>query len=47
MIDRRSVLRGLAALPLLGTAAALLLATTAMAQPGPGGGPPPDRSTPV
>ena len=32
-------------LPLLGTAAALLLATTATAQSGPGG--PPDRSTPV
>ena len=50
MIDRRSVLRGLAALPLLGTAAALLLATSATAQQGPAGGPPPpppNRSTPV
>jgi hypothetical protein len=46
MIDRRSVLRGLAAPALLGTAAALLLAPTAMAQQGPGG-PPPNRSTPV
>jgi hypothetical protein len=46
--DRRSVLRGLAALPLLGPAAALLLATTAMAQPGPGAGPPPPTpATPV
>ena len=45
VIDRRS---GLATLPLLGTAAALLLATTAMAQQGPGVGQPhPDRSTPV
>jgi hypothetical protein len=47
MIDRRSVLRGLAALRLLGTAAALLFATTATAQQGPPGGPPPDQSTPV
>ncbi len=49
MIDRRSILRGLAALPLLGTAAVLLLATTAIAQQGPPGGPPPppNRSTPV
>lgn len=47
MIDRRNVPRGRAALPLLGTAAALLLATAATAQPGPAGGPPPNRSTPV
>jgi N-acetylneuraminic acid mutarotase len=48
MIDRPSVLRGLAALPLLGTAAALLLATTAMGQQGPvGGPPPPGPATPV
>ncbi len=40
MIDRRSVLGGLADLPLLGTVAALLLTTTAMAQQGPGGPPP-------
>ncbi|HEX8360821.1 MAG TPA: hypothetical protein VF613_11960, partial [Longimicrobium sp.] len=47
MIDRRSLLRRLAALPLLGGAAGLLLATAAMGQRGPGGGPPPDRSAPV
>jgi N-acetylneuraminic acid mutarotase len=49
MSDRRSALRGLAAHPFLGTAAALLLATTAMAQQAPGGAPapPPNRSTPV
>jgi N-acetylneuraminic acid mutarotase len=46
MIDRRNVLRGLAALPLLGSAGALLLATTATAQQGPPGLAP-DRSTPV
>ena len=47
MIDFRSVLRGLAALSLLGIAAALLLATPAMAQQGPGGPPPPNPATPV
>jgi hypothetical protein len=45
MIGWRSILRGLAALPRLGTAAALLLATAATAQQGPGGAPPPpDRA---
>jgi N-acetylneuraminic acid mutarotase len=47
MIDRRNVLRGRAALPLLGTTAALMFATPATAQQGPPGGPPPDRATPV
>ena len=48
MIGRHSVPGGLAALPLLGAAAALLLATTAMAQQGPGTGPPPPApATPV
>ena len=42
-----SVLRGRAALPLLGTTATLVLAATATAQQGPGSGPPPNRSTPV
>ncbi len=47
MSHQRSVFRGLAALPLLGTAATLVLAATATAQQGPPGGPPPNRSTPV
>ncbi|HEU0284417.1 MAG TPA: hypothetical protein VFR52_04655, partial [Sphingomicrobium sp.] len=50
MINRRSVHGRLAALPFLGTAAALLLGTAALAQPAPGAGPPqppPDRSTAV
>lgn len=47
-MHRRTVRRGLAALPLPGAAAALLLATPATAQQGgPPGGPPPNRSTPV
>jgi hypothetical protein len=41
MIDRPSVIRRLSALPFLAATAALLLATTAMAQQGPGSGPPP------
>jgi N-acetylneuraminic acid mutarotase len=46
-VDRHGVPRGLAAGALLGSTAVLLLATTATAQQGPGGAPPPDRSTPV
>jgi hypothetical protein len=48
MIDRPSFLRGVGALPRLGIAAALLLATTATAQQAPGAGPPPPGpATPV
>jgi N-acetylneuraminic acid mutarotase len=48
MIDRYNILRGLAAPPLLGSVAVLLLATAAWAQQGPGGGPPPPPpATPV
>jgi N-acetylneuraminic acid mutarotase len=49
MSGRRACLHVLATGLLLGTAAALLLATTAMAQSTPGSGPPqfPDRATPV
>ncbi|MDQ3479703.1 MAG: hypothetical protein M3438_11220, partial [Pseudomonadota bacterium] len=46
MIDRHSVLGGIVTLPLFSTTAALLLATTAMAQQGPGG-PPPGPATKV